>query len=303
MLNKTISSILPYMPKKLVWTFSKRYVAGETAASGVAAVKELNTQGAGATIDLLGEFITDLNQAEANKKNYLTLINYFLDQQVQTNFSLKPTMFGLLLDKNSCFQHLREIIKAAALQNNFIRIDMEDSQCVDDEIDFFMRLKDEFPGHVGLVMQSYLRRTLNDLQTMVRQSKDPQALNFRLCKGIYVEPASIAFKDAQEIREHYLENLEFLLKNHIHTGIATHDKLIVDGAFQLIEKYKAPKSNYEFQMLYGVTPDLRKSIIAKGHAMRVYVPYGEDWFGYCTRRLKENPQMTSHIIKAFFKHG
>jgi proline dehydrogenase len=128
-------------------------------------------------------------------------------------------------------------------------------------------------------------------------------LNFRLCKGIYVEPEAIAYKKYQEINDNYLKDLEYMFSQGMYPGIATHDKPLVDGAFKLIEKYKVPKSMYEFQMLYGVTPELRQSIVKQGHAMRVYVPFGKDWFGYSTRRLKENPKMASHIIKAVFIRG
>jgi proline dehydrogenase len=128
-------------------------------------------------------------------------------------------------------------------------------------------------------------------------------LSFRLCKGIYVEPAEISYKKYEEINQHFIEDLEYMFSNKIHVGIATHDKPLVNAAYELIEKYKVPKHLYEFQMLYGVTPNLRESIVSKGHTMRVYVPFGKQWFGYSTRRLKENPKMASHIIKAIFIKG
>jgi proline dehydrogenase len=148
-----------------------------------------------------------------------------------------------------------------------------------------------------------MKRTLQDIKNMndLHGSKAP--LNFRLCKGIYVEPEAIAFKNYQEINDHYLEDLEYMFQQGMFPGIATHDKPLVEGAYKLIEKYKVPANMYEFQMLYGVTPDLRKSIVDKGHSMRVYVPFGKEWFGYSTRRLKENPKMATHIIKALFIRG
>jgi len=210
----------------------------------------------------------------------------------------------LLLDKEKAYENIREIVKKAAEYNNFVRIDMEDSQCTDMEIELYSRLKTEFPENVGLVFQAYLKRTLDDLKMLYeRFHKDGAHNNYRLCKGIYVEPAEIAYKDKEEIRKHYLEDLEFLLSHGEYVGIATHDKYLVDEAYKLIEKYKVDKDMYEFQMLYGVTPDLRKSIVAKGHKMRVYVPFGEDWFGYSTRRLKENPKIAGDIVKALFKRG
>ena len=303
MFNKMLANLLPYMPKKLIWLFSKRYIAGEGIDQGLEVSKKLNEKNIEVTIDLLGEFITCLEQAEENKNQYLEIIERFTAEGIQGNFSLKPTMFGLLIDQEVCYQHIREIIAKAAEKNNFIRIDMEDSQCVDIEIELFKKLKKEFSGHVGLVIQAYLRRTLEDLTDFSNFPSNGYPLNFRLCKGIYVEPKQIAFKDYEEVRKHYLEDLEFMFQNKMYAGIATHDKFLVEEALKLIEKYQVPQTMYEFQMLYGVTPELRSSIVNRGHKMRVYVPFGKQWFNYSTRRLKENPKMASHIIKALFFRG
>nr|MBD3621854.1 proline dehydrogenase family protein [Sunxiuqinia sp.] len=303
MFNKMIANMLPYMPKKLIWLFSKRYIAGEGMEEGLEASRKLNEQNIEVTIDLLGEFITSLEQAEENKKQYLEIIERFTSENIRGNFSLKPTMFGLLIDQEVCYQHLREIVAKAAEKNNFIRIDMEDSQCVGVELELFKKLKKEFSGHVGLVIQAYLKRTLNDLVNFSNFPSNGHPLNFRLCKGIYVEPKQIAYKDYQEVRNHFLEDLEFMFKNKMYAGIATHDKYLVEEAMKLIDKYQVPKSMYEFQMLYGVTPELRNSIVEAGHKMRVYVPFGKQWFNYSTRRLKENPEIASHIIKALFIKG
>jgi proline dehydrogenase len=180
---------------------------------------------------------------------------------------------------------------------------MEDSRCVDLEIELFRKLKKEFAENVGLVLQAYLRRTISDLETMSDLNSPELPLNFRLCKGIYIEPANIAFKEHQVIREKFIEALDYMLRNKIYVGIATHDKFLVDHANELIVKYQVPKNMYEFQMLYGVTPELRSGIVEKGHRMRVYVPFGKKWFAYSTRRLKENPKIASHIIKALFIRG
>ena len=303
MLNKLIADILPHMPKRLVWVFSKRYIAGETIEEGLLASKFLNQKNMEVTVDLLGEFIETQQEAEANKNQYLEIIERFTEEKVTGNFSLKPTMFGLLFDKKICYTHIREIVKFAVEKNSFVRIDMEDSQCVDREIELFQKLHKEFPKNVGLVVQSYLRRTLSDLEALKEFHSENTPLNFRLCKGIYVEPEKVAFKNYEEIRQHYLEDLEFLFKNGMITGIATHDKFLVENAFRLIEQYQVPKERYEFQMLYGVTPELRQQIIDKGHRMRVYVPFGKHWFNYSTRRLKENPKMAQQIIKALFIRG
>lgn len=303
MFNKMLANMLPYMPKKLIWLFSKRYIAGEKMEDGIEVSRKLNQENIEVTIDLLGEFISSLDQAEENKNQYLEIIERFTSENIQGNFSLKPTMFGMLIDQEICYQHLREIIAKAVEKNSFIRIDMEDSQCVDAELFLFKKLKSEFSGHVGLVVQAYLKRTLDDLTDFSKFPSNGHPLNFRLCKGIYVEPKQIAYKDYQEVRNHYLQNLEFMFRNKMYAGIATHDKFLVEEAMKLIEKYQVPKSMYEFQMLYGVTPELRKSIVQQGHRMRVYVPFGKQWFNYSTRRLKENPKMANHILKALFFRG
>jgi proline dehydrogenase len=303
MFNKFIAAILPYFPKKFIWIFSRPYISGETIDDAIHVSKDLNNKKIKVTLDVLGEFIKSLDEAEANKIEYLHLIDITSQTGIDANFSLKPTSFGLLIDKNICYNHISEIVAKAASYKNFIRIDMEDSPCTDLEIDLFRKLKSEFPDNVGLVIQAYLKRTFIDIKKMLDLNSEKSPLNYRLCKGIYVEPEAIAYKKYEEINQHYLEDLEFMFKNRIYTGIASHDKPLIDGAYKLIEKHHVPKNMYEFQMLYGVTPKLRESIVNDGHTMRVYVPFGKQWFGYSTRRLKENPKMASHIIKAIFYKG
>lgn len=302
-MNKLIAGMLPYMPKSFVWLFSKRYIAGKTIEDAIQVSKQLNSEGMMVTVDLLGEFITELHQAEDNKNQYLSIIDHIQESGVHGNYSLKPTMFGLLIDKDVAYKYIREIVAKAASFNNFVRVDMEDSQCVDLEIELFRKLKAEFPKNVGLVLQAYLRRTLKDIDAMLDLNTKEVPVNYRLCKGIYVEPEKIAYKKYHEINQHFLEDLEFMFKNKVYAAIATHDKPLVEGAYALIEKYNVPKEMYEFQMLYGVTPQLRQSIVEAGHRMRIYVPYGEQWFAYSTRRLKENPGMAMDIVKALFVRG
>jgi len=303
MFNKFIAAILPYFPKKFIWIFSRSYISGETVEDAMRVSKDLNSNGIKVTLDILGEFIKNLDEAETNKKEYLSLIDILHKNGIDGNISLKPTSFGLLIDKNICYNHIREIVGKAASYSNFVRIDMEDSPCTDLEIELFRKLRVEFPASVGLVVQAYLKRTLDDLKGMADLNNTTSPLSFRLCKGIYVEPEAISYKKYEEINMHFIEDLEFLLKNRIHVGIATHDKALVDAAYVLLKKYDVPRHLYEFQMLYGVTPKLRESIVKEGHTMRVYVPFGEKWFGYCTRRLKENPKMASDILKAIFHKG
>ena len=303
MFNRFIASILPYFPKKFIWIFSRSYISGETIDDAIRVSKNFNSSNIKVTLDVLGEFIKTTEEAENNKKEYLGLLDAIRANKIDGNVSLKPTSFGLLLDKELCYNHIREIVARAASYNSFIRIDMEDSPCTDMEIELFRRLKGEFPSSVGLVLQAYLRRNHSDIEKMMDLHTAEAPLNFRLCKGIYVEPEAIAFKKYEEINAHYLEDLELMLKNGIYVGIATHDKPLIDGAYNLIRKYNVPGHMYEFQMLYGVTPKLRDKIVADGHRMRIYVPFGKQWFGYSTRRLKENPKMATHIIKALFYKG
>jgi proline dehydrogenase len=303
MFNKFIAFILPYFPKKFIWIFSRPYISGETIEDALRVSGDLNSRNIRVTLDVLGEFITTPAEADTNKEEYLNLIDISYKNRIDGNFSLKPTSFGLLLDKEVCYNNIREIVAKVASYNGFIRIDMEDSPCTDMEIELFRRLKVEFPANVGLVLQAYLRRTHTDIRKMMDLHNQAHPLNFRLCKGIYVESETIAYKKYEEINSHYLEDLEYMFNNKIYAAIATHDKPLIEGAYNLIRKYNVPGNMYEFQMLYGVTHKLRDKIVADGHKMRIYVPFGRQWFGYSTRRLKENPKMASHIIKAIFYKG
>jgi proline dehydrogenase len=298
MFNKFIVGILQYMPESLVWIFSKRYIAGKTREDAFRVTSDLNKQGIKVSLDLLGEFLTRSEKIESYKTEYIKTIIETAYKKLDASFSIKPTMFGLLLDKELCYNNLREIILKAVSCNYFVQIDMEDSQCTDIEIELFNRLYKEFPDHVGFVLQAYMHRTLDDIKGLVALHPQRALGSIRICKGIYVEPKEIAFKGKQEIRDHFLNDLEYLFQHNIFTAIATHDKRLVEGAYHLIEKYKVPPDKFEFQMLYGVTPQLRRSIVQKGYTMRVYVPFGKDWYNYCTRRLKENPFMMWHLIKA-----
>lgn len=304
MLNKMIAHTLPLLPKELIWYFSKTYIAGETVADAIRVSKDLNSSGASVTVDLLGEFISDIGMATMYREAYLDLIEKFSTSPVTGIYSLKPTMFGLLIDPGKCYAAIRTIVQAAAAQGSFVRIDMEDSRCVDLEIELFNKLKAEFPQHVGLVLQAYLKRTRHDLEAFRRShTAGEEPINFRLCKGIYVKPPQIAYQDMPAINRAFIENLDFMLRSGMYVGIATHDRKLVEQAEQLISHYGAGTDQYEFQMLYGVTPRLRQRIITSGHKMRVYVPFGKSWFGYATRRLKENPTLVRHLLRALLIKG
>ncbi len=303
MINQAIANILPFMPKRLVWIFSKKYISGVNLSDALRESVKLNQEGCSVTIDILGEYVSKLAEAEQYKIQYIEVIEEFTSNKINGNFSVKPSMFGLLLDKEACYNNIREIVVAADRNNSFVRIDMEDSTCTDDEILLYRRLKQEFPNRVGLVIQAYLKRTYHDLEQLLDVHSDSSPLNFRLCKGIYVEDESIAFKGYQEVRDNYLKDLEFMLTNGVYVGIATHDSYLVEQSILMIEKLTIPKDKFEFQMLYGVTSNLRRSIVSRGYRMKVYVPFGKQWFNYSTRRLKENPNMVWHIVKAIFVRG
>ncbi len=300
MINGLIAKTLKFFPKSLIWIFSKKYIAGERIEEALNVCREMNRNGFMVTLDLLGENITHLEDAKKYTQQYIELIRRYHQEEINGNFSVKPSMFGLQLDKEICFKNLSSIVQTAEENNTFIRIDMEDSSCTSDEILLFRKLKTAFPNRVGLVFQAYLKRTSADLRKLMEMHVENSPLNIRLCKGIYIEDQSIAFKDFQEIRDHFIDDLDFLLKNKVYVGIATHDKYLVDKSIELIEKHNVSKEKYEFQMLYGVTPGLGQMILGKGHRMRIYVPFGKDWLNYSIRRLNENPDIVNHIIKAIF---
>ncbi len=301
--NTWLVRFLDILPQDVVWIFSKRYIAGKELKDAISVTRKLNSIGAKASMDLLGEFQTRSEKVQYYKEEYIRLIESSVENGLDNSFSVKPSMFGLLLDENQCYSNIRDIVAKAASLDRCVRIDMEDSQCTDRELEIYKKLLEEFPGHVGIVLQAYLKRTLDDLKDLVKFDAGRGLINVRICKGIYNEPAEIAYKNKQEINQHYLEDLEFMLNNNIYAAIATHDKKLVAGAYDMIARLNVPVNKYEFQMLYGVTPELRKSIIDKGHTMRIYVPYGKDWYNYSTRRLRENPRMVTHIIKALFFRG
>ncbi|MFO7369392.1 MAG: proline dehydrogenase family protein [Bacteroidales bacterium] len=303
MINRLIVALLPYLPKGLVWVFGKRYIAGKELKDAVVVTAKLNSQKIKATMDLLGEFQTRAEKIEYYKSEYLKLIEESVSKNLDNSFSVKPTMFGLLLDEAMCYKNLHEIVAKAASLGRFVRIDMEDTQCTDRELNLYRQLLNEFPGHIGIVLQAYLKRTLNDLKELVEFDQGRGLVNVRLCKGIYNEPAELAYKNKHEINQNYLVDLDFMFHNNIYPAIATHDRKLITGAYELIKKHAVKPDRFEFQMLYGVTPGLRRSVVEKGYAMRVYVPYGNDWYNYSTRRLKENPHMAWHIIKALIYAG
>jgi len=300
MIQRIIAWILPYLPKKFVWLFSRKYIAGEKLEDALNTISDLHRQNISSTIDILGESIVDSDQALKYQKQYLQTVEQIGRANLPSTFSVKPTMFGLLWDEEFCYTCIREIILSARQYNNFVRIDMEDSQCTTLEIELYERLYREFPSDVGIVFQSCLKRTYSDLQLLKNMASDECPPNVRLCKGIYRETPEIAFQEKQEIRDNYMLCLEFMMENNMFSAIATHDEFLINNSIQLLNKFNKSGRDFEFQMLLGVTPNLRKQLVNQGYPMRVYVPYGEEWFKYSTRRLQENPRMVRDIIVGIF---
>ncbi len=293
-LNNLIANILPYFPKNVVGYFSKDYIAGATAEDAVNAVKNLMAEGCCATIDILGEEITRKEQSTAAVNKYHEMLETIQTEKLDANISLKPTHMGLKIDRNFCFQNIRSLVEHARQLHNFVRIDMEDSTCTDDTLEFYRTLHEEF-DNVGVVLQAYLRRTIPDINVL-----SPLKPNIRLCKGIYVEPHRLAYKDRELINKNYAYALQKLFENNAYVGIATHDELLIWEALRLIDQLKLGMDQYEFQMLLGVQPHLRRLLVESGHRLRVYVPFGQEWFAYSTRRLKENPHIVGSILRNTF---
>ncbi len=291
-LNKMISLTLPIVPKPIVGIFSRPYIAGEHMEDAIRVVRELMAEGACATIDVLGEEVKSPEKAKNALANYLEVLDVIQAEQLDANISIKLTQLGLKIDKEFCYQNIYTLVKAAKAHGNFVRIDMEDSTCTSDTLDIYRRLRQEF-DNVGTVLQAYLRRTIQDINELL-----PLKPNLRLCKGIYIEPREIAYKDKEIINKNYAYALEKLLTGGAaYVGIATHDEKLVWEALRIIDQYQVPRDRFEFQMLLGVDPQLRRIIIRSGFKLRVYVPFGTEWFAYSTRRLKENPNIVGYILQ------
>lgn len=293
-INKLIVEIVKLMPKPIVYIFARKYIAGERLEDAIEVVKELNSNGILATVDVLGESVTTKKEAEDAKKECLAVLDAINVNKLNANLSVKPTQLGLGIDKDFCYEQLSEILEKAKSYSNFVRIDMEDSPFTTLTIELVMRLKQKF-NNTGIVVQAYLKRTIQDVLEM-----NKCGMNYRLCKGIYVEPAEIAYKDRQEVRNNYLKILETMLENGNYVGIATHDEYLIDGAYDIIKKNNYSNDKFEFQMLYGVRENYRDKINADGYKIRVYVPFGNQWYAYSVRRLKENPQVAWYIFKSIF---
>jgi len=295
-LNSAIIKLVELFPKSFIYLFASRYIAGEKLEDAVKLVRDLNSRNILATMDVLGEDTTNVEEANAAVEEALRVFETINAEKLKSTLSIKLTQIGLKLSYDLCLQNMKRILNKAKELNNYIEIDMEDSSCTVDTINIFKDLRKEY-SNCGMVMQAYLRKGeiyLNDALEYLRGS------SVRLCKGIYNEPPEIAFKGKQEIRENYLKLLEFLFRENIYVGIATHDIKLINGAKELIKKYSKTNDDFEFQMLLGVKVDLRDKLVAEGYKVRIYVPYGTHWYKYSIRRMKENPELPIAIIKNIF---
>ena len=294
LINNLIVFFLPLVPKFIVYLFAKRYIAGPTLEHAINVIKEFNGKKMVATLDILGEEVEQKADSLKVVEEYKQALSEIDSNNLDANISVKPTHLGLKIDKEFCYDNIRTLVLEAKKFNNYVRIDMEDYTCTTDTLEIYSRLHKEF-DNVGVVIQAYLRRTIDDVNQLIREKA-----NLRLCKGIYVEPSKIAYKDYNIINNNFQYSLKKLLQNKCFIGIATHDEILIWHALSVIDELKLEKSEYEFQMLLGVTEDLRDMLVENGHHLRIYVPFGEHWYAYSMRRLKENPKVAMYIIKHIF---
>jgi proline dehydrogenase len=295
--NNLIVRVVQLMPKPVVGFFSKKYIAGETLQDAVDFVKKLNSKGIYATMDVLGESVANKSESIKCKNEALEVLEAIEKNKLMANLSIKPTQMGLAIDEQFAYEQILELVKKAAEYKNFVRIDMEDSPFTDKTLNLYKRIF-EHHKNVGVVIQAYMKRSMDDIIGL-----NKIGTNYRLCKGIYVEPAAIAYKGKQEVRDNYLKLLDQLFKDGNYVGIATHDKPLIDAAYAKIKEKNIPKERFEFQMLLGVREDLRDKINSDGYKIRIYVPFGKDWYAYSVRRLKENPSVAGTIAKSFLTFG
>jgi len=291
-ISKAIANVIPIFPKKFVRIFANKYIAGDKLSDGINKVQELNRKNMIATMDVLGESIKDKKEAIQSKDESIEVLDAIGKNKLNSTLSVKLTMLGLQLDYDFCLSLFTEIAQYAKELNNFVRIDMEDSSVTDSTLQIYRDIRKQF-DNVGIVIQVYLRRSKEDVIKLTDMNAD-----FRLCKGIYIEPESIAFQKRNEIRENFLKLIRIVLEKKSYCGIATHDDYVIDGSKKIITELGLKKEDYEFQMLLGVKEKLRDKIVTEGHKMKIYVPFGERWYEYSIRRFKENPNIVGQVLKA-----
>jgi proline dehydrogenase len=288
--DRAIVRLLPAVPKPVVRRISGRYIAGTELDDAAAVVSRLNAGGMMATVDVLGEEIRNPREARAIGRAYLDVLAAIERERLDANISIKLTGLGLKLDAALCRELLEEVVADARGRGTFVRIDMEDSSTTDETLDLYRGLRAAGQDNVGVVLQAYLRRTAADVAALAELRP-----NVRLCKGIYVEPPELAFRDPEQVRASYVSLLGQLLDQGSYVGIATHDEWLIKRALEQINRRGLDGGEYEFQMLLGVREDRRDALVRAGHRLRVYVPFGRQWYAYSLRRLQENPSIAGYI--------
>jgi proline dehydrogenase len=289
-LDRAIVRALPAVPRPVVKRLSSRYIAGTTLAEACDVVRELNALGKEATLDVLGEEVTLREEATGLRDAYRRALDTIDEEGLRSNVSVKLTALGLKLDPNLCRSNLVALVEEAAPFGNFVRIDMEDSSTTSETLALYRELRNGGHDNLGVVLQAALKRTLTDIEGLADLTP-----NVRVCKGIYVEPAEIAYQEAETIRLNFVDVLEALFDVGSHVGIATHDDWLIGEALALVERRKLQRADYEFQMLLGVRPELGDQLVREGHRLRVYVPFGRRWYEYSIRRLQENPKLAGYV--------
>jgi proline dehydrogenase len=295
LLNRLVVGTLPFVPKSLVRTVAARYVAGDTLDDALSTVRALNAEGCMATLDVLGEDITRLDETAPTVLAYKKALAEMAARKADCNISVKLSALGLKLDPAHCRREFARIVDTARQHAIFVRIDMEDSSVTEETLRIFFEFREKYE-RVGIVLQAYLRRSADDARRIAGVGG-----NVRVCKGIYVEPPSLAFQDREQIRASFVSLVEALLSSGCYVGIATHDPALVERSLALVGRLGLDAKAYEFQMLLGVARALRRRLTAGGQRLRVYVPYGEAWYAYSVRRLKENPSIAGNVIKGLFR--
>ena len=296
--DRLVALSLPIVPRPVVGLISRRYIAGERLEDAVQVIRELNAEGARATVDVLGEDILERQQASETVEESERAIEAIVEHGLDCNVSVKPTALGLKIDPSLCRENLLRILEKAATHDLFVRIDMEDSSTTSAILEIYQAVR-KTRKNVGVVLQACLRRSLADARALFQGG----APSVRLCKGIYREVPSIAFQEFDVVQQSYSNLLELLLRSGAHLGIATHDPVLLYEGLRLVDELKLAREAYEFQMLLGVIPDMRRQLIAEGHPLRVYVPYGHNWYGYSLRRLRENPKVAGYVMKNLLSGG
>ena len=288
LLDRAIVKLLPAVPRPVVQRLSSRYIAGPTLDDAVRVVRRLNAKGKVATVDVLGEEITNADEARAIAGQYHDALARFDEEQLDATVSVKLTALGLELDLDLCRENLEAVVVDAAARGRFVRVDMEDSSTTDRTLALYRELRGAGHTNIGVVLQAYLRRTLRDI---------PGLENVRICKGIYIESPEVAFRDYDAVRESFVVCLEALVAQGSYVAIATHDEYLIGEALRVVSEARLAPDRYEFQMLLGVRPDRADELVAAGHKLRVYVPYGTHWYEYSVRRLQENPKIAGYVAR------